>query len=349
MIKRILAATVVVAALVGLLVFSQLRPRANKISGFIEADEIRLGSRQGGRVQAVLVEEGQTVQTGAVLLELAPFDLLDQRSQAAAQVELRQAELDKLTAGFRAEEVAQAKAKRDELAARLTELEVGPRKETIEAARARLNQFQAELAYARSNFERVQGLIAKQAATAQERDQAKQSLDVAQSRVQAAQAELAELLAGTRAEDIAAARAQLEQAEQAWQLQKNGPRKEDIAAARAALQSSQAALQAIDTRIAELKVRSPIDGVIESLDLRKGDLVGANAPALSMIDPARRGCGPFCPRTCPAPPRAPRSTSRWTTSPGDGSPHTSPSSPVRRSSPPPTSRRPRNARNRCSG
>ena len=299
MIKRILAATVVVAALVGLLVFSQLRPRANKISGFIEADEIRLGSRQGGRVQAVLVEEGQTVQTGAVLLELAPFDLLDQRSQAAAQVELRQAELDKLTAGFRAEEVAQAKAKRDELAARLTELEVGPRKETIEAARARLNQFQAELAYARSNFERVQGLIAKQAATAQERDQAKQSLDVAQSRVQAAQAELAELLAGTRAEDIAAARAQLEQAEQAWQLQKNGPRKEDIAAARAALQSSQAALQAIDTRIAELKVRSPIDGVIESLDLRKGDLVGANAPALSMIDPARLWVRAFLPEDMP--------------------------------------------------
>ena len=47
-------------------------------------------------------------------------------------------------------------------------------------------------------------------------------------------------------EDIAMARAQLEQAEQAWTFEKNGPRKEDIDAAQRRRHGRQRALKAID-------------------------------------------------------------------------------------------------------
>ena len=299
MIKRILAAFVVVGLLGGLLYVSQRRARPAKISGFIEADEIRLGSRLGGRVRQIHVEEGQTVKAGTLLVDLAPFDLEDQRAQAAAQVALRQAELDKLTAGFRPEEIAQAKAKRDELAARLQELEAGPRKETIAAARARLGQAKAEQVYAQASFERIKSTFQKQVATQEELDRATQALDVAKATIQVRQAELAELEAGTRAEDIAMAHAQLEQAEQGWLLQKNGPRKEDIASARAAVEAAQAALKAIDTQIGELRIVAPVDGIIESFELRPGDLVAPNAPAMSMIDPARLWVRAFLPEDFP--------------------------------------------------
>ena len=61
----------------------------------------------------------------------------ERRAQAAAQVAAAESEWNRLEAGFRTEEIAQAKASRDQIAARLTKLKAGPRPQEIEAARAR--------------------------------------------------------------------------------------------------------------------------------------------------------------------------------------------------------------------
>src|SRR5687768_2822899 len=84
-IPRILVVLVVAAALVGVLVYSQSRPQSDHVSGFIEADEIRVASRVGGRVADVLVHEGQRVKRGDPLVELEPYDLLHRRAEAKAQ------------------------------------------------------------------------------------------------------------------------------------------------------------------------------------------------------------------------------------------------------------------------
>jgi HlyD family secretion protein len=299
MAKKIIAAVVLVAALGLLLVYSQWHARPQVISGFLEADEIRLGSRVGGRVQQIHVEEGQKVSTGAVLVDLAPFNLIEQRSQAAALADSREADLQKLQAGFRPEEIAQAKAKRDELEAHLQELIAGPRKETLDAARARLEQAKADEVFGQSNFVRVKDLVEQKVAASEDLDKAKQALDIAKATSEMRRAELAELEAGARKEDIAIARAQLEQAEQAWQLQKNGSRKEDIDAARAAVAAAKAALKAIEAQIEELKIVAPVEGVIEAFDLRPGDMVAQNAPAMSMIDPGKLWVRAFLPEDFP--------------------------------------------------
>ncbi|HTI50663.1 MAG TPA: HlyD family efflux transporter periplasmic adaptor subunit, partial [Planctomycetaceae bacterium] len=40
-------------------------------------------------------------------------------------------------------------------------------------------------------------------------------------------------------------------------------------------------------QIEELTIRAPVDGSIEAVDLRPGDLVGASTPAISMIEAGR--------------------------------------------------------------
>jgi multidrug efflux pump subunit AcrA (membrane-fusion protein) len=70
MLKRLLAVLVVVGVLVALLAYSQVRHGPLKVSGFVEADEIRPGSRVGGRVDQVHCEEGQQVKPGDVLISL---------------------------------------------------------------------------------------------------------------------------------------------------------------------------------------------------------------------------------------------------------------------------------------
>jgi len=284
MTKRIIAFVVIACVVAGLLVYSQHRSEPLKVSGFIEANEIRVGSRVGGRVRQVAVEEGQEVDKGHLLVELEPFDLLQRRSEAAAKLAQRNADHEKLEAGYRDEEIAQAKARRDQLAAHLEELEHGPRKQEIEAAKAEVDLAEAEMEFAADEFDRTQSLFAKETVSRERLDEARTQLRVARARVRAKTEKLALLEAGTRPEQIAQAKARLEEADQAWKLMERGYRKEEIAGAKAAVDAAQAALGAIDQQVEELKVVSPVDGIVEAVDLEPGDLVTANAPVISLMD-----------------------------------------------------------------
>lgn len=284
MFQRIVALVLFVAVLAGLIAYSKLRPESNHVSGFIEADEIRIGSRVGGRVAEVLVEEGERVTAGQVLVRLEPFDLTEQLQQAQANLAAREAELKRLQDGYRPEETGQAKSRYEQLQARLDKLIAGPRPQEIDAARARLTAAQAQQRLATANYNRIQGLVNTNALTREELDRATEALDSANANVTLRQEELSLMQAGTRAEEIREAQATVEEARLAWQLAESGFRQEEVAAAQAARDSAAAALAIIQARIEELAVTSPVDGVIEAMELQKGDLVNAGAPVLSVLD-----------------------------------------------------------------
>lgn len=287
MLNRAIVLVILAAVSIGLLVYSQFRTEPLKVSGLIEAYEIRIGSRVGGRVRSVLVEEGTRVEKGATLVELEPFDLAERRTEAAAQLAAKTAEYDKLANGFRSEEIAQAKAQYDQLAALLEKLEHGPRKQELAAAAARVRLAEAELVLAQEQQARVERLVAGNSATQEDMDRAISQLRVARANYEVRQEELAQLEEGTRPEEIQQAKAQLEEARQAWLLRKNGYREEEIAQAKSAVAAAQAALEVIDRQIAELTVVAPVEAVVEAVDLRPGDLVSPNAPVLSLMDVSR--------------------------------------------------------------
>ncbi len=284
MIKRLVPILLVVLALVGAIVYSKFRPVPDRVSGFIEADEIRLGSRVGGRVAEVLVEEGHRVKRGDTLVKLEPFDLLADQEQAKATLASRDADLQKLQKGLRPEEIAQAEARYGQLQAMLDELVAGPRKQEIDAAAAHLRAAEAQRRLASENFRRVTQLASTNATTQENLDQATEALAAAEASVAARQEELNLLEAGTREETIRAARAKVEEARLAWELAKQGFRTEEIAQAQAARDAAAAAVDAIEQRIDELTIRSPVDGTVEALDLQRGDLAPATAPVLSLMD-----------------------------------------------------------------
>lgn len=287
MLKRAVGLIVLALVAAALLVYSQYRREPPRVTGFVEADEIRIGSRVGGRVAAVRVEEGDRVSQGQTLIELEPFDLYQRRAQAQFELAARQAEYERLASGFREEEIEQARAQRNRLAAVVEKLETGPRKQEIAAAQARVQLAQAELELAQSNLNRVQRLRERNAATAEELDDATTALRVAQANDQVRKEELALLLEGTRAEEIMEAKAQLEEARQGMLLRERGYRREEVAQAQAAVEAAQAALLAIEKQIDELNIVAPLDAVVEALELRPGDLVAPNAPVLSLMDVGR--------------------------------------------------------------
>lgn len=298
MIKRLAMFVIVVVCLGALVVYSQLRGEHPRVSGIIEADEIRLGSRVGGRVAKVLVEEGQLVTPDELLIELAPFDLLERENEAARTLAAFEADYQRLADGLRPEEVAQAKARYDQLTAQLDLLEAGPREEEIDASRARVRAVDAELKLAKLLYERDAGLVQTKAISTEQFERTSEAYEAAQAMVVVRQKELETLELGAREEEKRAARANVEEARQAWQMASKGFRQEEIDQAKARRDAAQATLDAIGRQKDELAIRSPLTGRVDALDLRPGDMVAPSAPVLSIIDDRHLWVRAYVPQDC---------------------------------------------------
>ncbi len=262
------------------------RPTTNDLvlSGTIEADEIQVGSRIGGRIAQVLVKEGQTVKRDEVLIRFESYDLEARRADASAAVAQAEAALDKALNGARPEEIAAARAQAEAAKMNLELARNGPRRQEIDAARAELNAATAEYDVAKTSLARIEKLLGQGVVSQQDYDNAKANHDRAKARRDAAQERLELLEAGTRHEEIDRAERQFRQAEETRKLLERGTRKEDIAAARAQLNRAKAALQQIETQLGELEVRAPTDAFVDVLQVRPGDLINPNAPVATLIE-----------------------------------------------------------------
>jgi multidrug resistance efflux pump len=273
------------------------RSNRNVYSGTIETREIEIGSKVGGRVIAVPVEEGQAVKVGDVLVRFECDELLAQRAQAAAQVSQAEADLDRMLRGNRPEEIAEAEATASSQKAALEEAVHGPRPQEIAQAQADLAAAQADAVDAESFYQRMAKLAASDTISRQQFDDARDKRDAAKERAESARQHLALLQAGTRQEDLAAAQARFAQADSAAELARRGFRKEDIEAARGRLAQAQAQVAELDARLKEAVLTAPADAVVEVVSVRPGDLVAANRIVIDLLEPSQLWVKIYIPET----------------------------------------------------
>ncbi len=184
----IIIAVVLIAAAAGFFIWKSRGEGATlTASGTVEATEAQLGFQAGGRVDQILVQEGDRVTRGQVLARLDTVEVGARRAQAVAAVAVARANLLELERGSRPEEIASAKA-------------------ALEAAeQKRLD--------AQRDFERAKKLFADGLVSQEAYDKARTAFDVAVAQHHAAAEQEALVRAGPRAETIAAQRASLQQAE----------------------------------------------------------------------------------------------------------------------------------------
>lgn len=265
---------VLIAAVVTAAAFSGgwfRRERALQGSGTVEARDIRVGSKIAGRIDKVLVREGDRVTAGQVLITFDDKELRAslQQSRAAAEKAVR---------GYRPEEIAEARAAVEQAKADYELHRNGYRKEDIDAAEADVERAKAEEVRTRLDFERYDALAKKDLVSKQQRDTAEANWKVALAQLESAQHKLTELKRGFRAEEIAAAEARYKQALATLEKYEHGNRREDIEAAKAALAYDQA-------RYREREVVAPSIAFVEVLDVRPGDLVAPNTPVATLLEP----------------------------------------------------------------
>jgi len=253
------------------------------ISGVIEADDIHVGSKLGGRVLKVVAKRGQTVKAGETLVLLEPKEI--DASYAEAQAGLRQAEAKYalLTAGFRKEEIEQAEAAAKQAQAELDQLISGPRQQEIDQAAAEWKATKAQAENAQIFLQRMEGLSKRELIAKQEYDDAVAKADEAEQKMAAARERYNLLLAGTRTEEVERGRQRLAEADAKRRQLKSGFRREEIAQAKSEMEAARARVQRMQTQLEETVIKAPVDALIDTLDLEPGDLVGAGKPVATLL------------------------------------------------------------------
>jgi HlyD family secretion protein len=239
-------------------------------SGTVEARDIRVGSKIAGRIDKVLVREGDSVQAGQVLVTFDDRELMAtlQQSQASAQ---------KAERGYRKEEIEQARGAAAAAKAEYEQRKNGYRREDIAAAQSDLDRAKADETRSRLDWQRYDALAQKDLVSKQQRDTAEANWKMAQAQSENAQHKLDELQRGYRPEEIAAAQARYEQAAASLAMMERGNRPEDVALAKAAYSFEQA-------RFRETQVVAPTAATVEVLDVRPGDLVAPNTPVATLLE-----------------------------------------------------------------
>lgn len=164
----------------------------------IPQHQILVSPKVSGMVQKLYIEEGQRVKKGEVLAELEAIDYRADMARANA-----------VLAGSRE---------------KLLELENGSRPEEIQRAKAELSEAQENVTQLKSNWDRNKLLFEKRALPEQEFETARSLYQAGLQKVEGLRQTLALLTEGPRAEVIAAARAELAQAQAdaektAWRLE----------------------------------------------------------------------------------------------------------------------------------
>jgi len=210
------------------------RPATNLLilSGNIEAHESLVSFKVSGRILALPVDEGMTVKPGCLLARLDNDDYQQQVvvDEAVARVRDRQ-----LALGL-----------------------AGSREQEVEAARQAVLDAQADLEQRKKDFARYQALLEKDEIPAQTRDQAATSVTRAQAAFDRAQQIYGQLKEGTRREELAVDRANLQQADQNLHLSR--------------------------IRLSYTVLRAPFNGVVLTRQAELGEVVSPGAPIVTLAD-----------------------------------------------------------------
>ena len=239
-------------------------------SGTVEARNIRVGSKVGGRIDKVLVREGEAVEPGEVLVTFDDKEL-------HATLEQMRAAAEKAQRGFRPEEIEEARAAAAQARAEYEQRRNGYRQEDIDSAKADLDRATADEIRAHLDAQRYDALAQKDLVSKQQRDTAEANWKMALAQKQNAQHKLEELQKGYRPEEIAAAEARYHQTQATLEKFERGNRKEDVEAAKAAFALEEA-------RYRERQVVAPSAATVEVLDVRPGDLIAPNTPIATLLE-----------------------------------------------------------------
>lgn len=228
-----------------------------RVSGHVEATEVRIASEVGGRLMELRVDEGDRVHHGDIVAQLDTEDTRLQLDRARAERQSADAQLRLLLAGARTEDIRQAEAE-------------------VRAAETEGAATRAELESAEMDLLRFESLLAANAGSRKQRDDAKARVDVLRERVRGADQHV-------------------QSARQALARLRAGARPQEIDAARARVAAADAQIAVLEKGIKDASVVSPVDGVVTEKVADRGEVLAPRTPIVVVTDLDRAWANLFVP------------------------------------------------------
>ncbi len=284
--KLVFSIAILVLVLAIGLIFTWLGNANNRIelSGIVQAKEVKNASRFGGRIEKILVDEGQTVEKGQILITFDNIELSSKISEAKAALTQAQSKAELLAKGADSSELRQARAQVQQAEERLRILSSGARPEEIVQAESKVEVLQGQYENAKKAYENGKTMLSAGIISQQKMDELTSGYEAAKSGLDSSKAALKMLKTGARSEEVRIAKSQLASARAQYDKVTGGAKREELDIAYAAVEQAESLLNALQGQLREVELKSPISGVVSVISVSEGELVQPNRPVVSIID-----------------------------------------------------------------
>ena len=249
---------ILIAAAAAIYWYTHRQPDALVLTGVVTTHEVVVSPQIAGRIDRLLVQEGDVVKKDQLLAVLAPDELREERAFYSATEEGVGSQVQESETGVRLQELQ-------------TRDQIAQAEATLAATQAQRAAAEAEIENARVSLDRAQRMAREGIGTTEQLDQAKTVFEVAKSRIAALDKQTdaqraAVALARTSAEQISMRRSQLS----------GNIRQQRAAAAQRAK---------ADVRLAYTEIHAPIDGMVDVRAARQGEVVSPGQPVVTLVNP----------------------------------------------------------------
>ena len=225
--------------------------------GTVDANQVIVSSKVAGRIEHLLVDEGQSVKQGQLIAQIDNQDLIAERDSARATL-----------AGMR----SQVRQSSETYASTHgeTDAQVSNAAAALQAAKASLEESEANERQQALDTKRTVSLAEEGVASQQDRDRAEQTLQADQARVRA------------NRQQVMAARATLNTMQA--RINQAAAAQSNIAATEGQKDSASAKLAEAEVRIGYTRIVAPVDGVVSVRAAREGEVVSVGTPIVTIVD-----------------------------------------------------------------
>ncbi|WIF94768.1 HlyD family secretion protein [Caminicella sporogenes] len=215
-------------------------------TGTIEAEEIKVSSQIGGIVENIFVEEGQKITIGDRIADIDVKDLKIQLKKAENQLKIAKTKLEEILDGTRSEKIKAAKANTEKIKAQL------------EGARKNYE-------YRLENYNDLKQLYNKGVVSKQQLKDSKAVLDLADANLKSIEKQYKSSIAELN-------------------LLLNGATEKTIKTAQLEVKRAEIEIDQLKNQIDKCSIKSPIDGVVQTLNFKKGELISKGAVIATIIN-----------------------------------------------------------------
>lgn len=260
--KKILISGLIITAIIILIfiLLPYLKPEDNllRVSGRVEADEIELSSRISGKIEKVLINDGDEIKKGDLIAVIEDNEIQSKRREILNRI-------DEITEGIKASELNLEFIKTNIIN------NIEEAKKTLQASEARLKQSEIKLENARKELNRYSKLLEKDVIPKERFDSVKLAFDLSAEEANIAQ------------KDFEKAKVALKKAEDSKTL--INVKEKEILSMKKSLEQLKESLNQIDINLNYTKIISPVDGIILRKVAEPGEIISYGGVIGTMINP----------------------------------------------------------------